>query len=148
MSGWHANIWSHYNDFIMGTMASQITSLMIVYSTVYWRLRSKKTSKLHVTGLCEGNSPVTGEFPAQRASNAENASIWWCHHGISQYPVDPYTSPWSPKRRVMNYRVTYLLFNVNRPSHSWDMAISKFDFEILRSWPCMRSKIKVTLLAQ
>ena len=24
--------------------------------------------------------PVTGEFPAQRASNAENASIWWRHH--------------------------------------------------------------------
>ena len=31
-----------------------------------------KTSKLRVTGLCEGNSPVTSEFPAQRASNAEN----------------------------------------------------------------------------
>ena len=30
-----------------------------------------KTSKLRVTALCEGNSPVTGEFPAQRASNAE-----------------------------------------------------------------------------
>ena len=42
--------------------------------------RSKKTSKLRVTGLCEGNSPVTGEFPAQRASNAENVSIWWRHH--------------------------------------------------------------------
>ena len=42
--------------------------------------RSKKTSKLQITGLCEGNSPVTGEFPAQRASNAENVSIWWCHH--------------------------------------------------------------------
>ena len=31
-----------------------------------FRHRSKKTSKLRVTGLCEGNSPVTGEFPAQR----------------------------------------------------------------------------------
>ena len=39
-----------------------------------------KTSKLRVTGLCEGNSPVTGEFPAQRASNAENVSVWWNHH--------------------------------------------------------------------
>ena len=28
-----------------------------------FRRRSKQTSKLHVTGLCEGNSPVTGEFP-------------------------------------------------------------------------------------
>ena len=44
--------------------------------------RSKKTSKLRAIGLCEGNSPVTGEFPAQRASNAENVYIWWCYHGI------------------------------------------------------------------
>ena len=42
--------------------------------------RSKETSKPRVTGLCAGNSPVTGEFPAQRASNAENVSIWWRHH--------------------------------------------------------------------
>ena len=47
-----------------------------------FRRRSKKTSKLRVTGLCEGNSQVTGEFPAQRASNAEYVSIWWCHHGL------------------------------------------------------------------
>ena len=42
--------------------------------------RSKKTSKLRVTGLCAGNSPGTGEFSAQMASNAENVSIWWRHH--------------------------------------------------------------------
>ena len=42
-----------------------------------FRRRSKKTPKLHVTGLCAGNSPVTGKFPAQRASDAENISIWW-----------------------------------------------------------------------
>ena len=40
-----------------------------------FRRRSRKTLKLRVTGLCEGNSPVTGEFPAQRARNAENDSI-------------------------------------------------------------------------
>ena len=45
-----------------------------------FRRRSKKTSQLRVTGLCEGNSPVSIKFPAQRASNAENASIWWRHH--------------------------------------------------------------------
>ena len=32
----------HYNDVIMSTMASQITSLAIVYSNVYSRRRSKK----------------------------------------------------------------------------------------------------------
>ena len=45
-----------------------------------FRCKSKKTSKPRVTGLCAWNSPVTGEFPAQMASNAENVSIWWCHH--------------------------------------------------------------------
>ena len=48
-----------------------------------FRPRSKKTSKLRVTGLCAGNTPVTGEFPTQRASNAENVSIWWRHHEVA-----------------------------------------------------------------
>ena len=122
----------HFGDVIMGVMASQITSLEIVYLAVYsggdqrkhqssaplvcvrginrwtansphingqycgkcfhlmtsscqlfdslFRRRSKKTSKLRVTGLCAGISPVNGEFPAQMASTAENVSIWWHHH--------------------------------------------------------------------
>ena len=53
-----------------------------------FRRRSKKTPKLRVTGLCVGNSPVTDEFPAQRASNAENVSIWWRHHEFEYY--EPY----------------------------------------------------------
>ena len=53
-----------------------------------FRRGSKKTTKLRVTGLCKGNSPVTGEFPAQRTSNAETISIWWRHNSItpSQFP--------------------------------------------------------------
>ena len=35
------------------------------------RRRSKKTSQLRVTGLCEENPPVTGGFPSRRACNAE-----------------------------------------------------------------------------
>ena len=70
----------HYSDVLMGKMAYQITSLTIVYSTVYSGT-SKKTSQLRVTGLCAGNSPVTGEFPAQMACNADSVSIWWRHHG-------------------------------------------------------------------
>ena len=52
-----------------------------------FRRRSKKTSKLRVTGLCVGNSPGTGEFPAQMASNAENVSIWWRHHVLTGLPL-------------------------------------------------------------
>ena len=48
-----------------------------------FRRKSKKTSKLRVTGLCAGNSPGTGEFPAQMASYAENVFIWWRHHEMT-----------------------------------------------------------------
>ena len=44
-----------------------------------FRRRLKNTSKLRVTDFCAGNSSVTGEFPAQRASSAEYGSIWWRH---------------------------------------------------------------------
>ena len=54
-----------------------------------FRCRSKKTSKLRATGLCAGNSPVTGEFHTQRASNAENVSIWWRHHEWNQSEIKP-----------------------------------------------------------
>ena len=42
--------------------------------------RSKKISKPRVSGLCAGNSPVTGKLPAQMASYTKNVSIWWRHH--------------------------------------------------------------------
>ena len=42
--------------------------------------RSKKTSKHRVTGLYAVNSPMTGEFLAEMASDTENVSIWWRHH--------------------------------------------------------------------
>ena len=58
-----------------------------------FRRQSKKTSKLRVTGLCVGNSPGTGEFPAQMASYAENVSIWWRHH-VSNGFLPPTTWPW------------------------------------------------------
>ena len=37
--------------------------------------RSKETTRLCVTGLCAGNSTVTSEFLAQRASSSENFSF-------------------------------------------------------------------------
>ena len=74
----------HYDDVIMGGIASQITSLTFVYSTVYSDAdRSKhqsSTTLAFVWGIHRG--PGTGEFSAQMASNAENVSIWWRHHAI------------------------------------------------------------------
>ena len=77
----------HYSEVILKAMASQITSHTSVYSTIYSRRKSKKTSKLRVAGFCKGNSPVTGEFPTQMASNAENAFIWWRHRDGVDFSV-------------------------------------------------------------
>ena len=72
----------HYNDVIMDSIASQITSLTIVYSAVYSGADRRKHQSSALLAFVWGNSPGTGEFPAQMASNAENVSIWWCHHVI------------------------------------------------------------------
>ena len=72
---------AYYGDVIMGTIASQITSLTIVYSTVY-----SGTDQRNIGG--PRHWPLCGEFtddrwfPAQRASNAEKVYIWWRHHVV------------------------------------------------------------------
>ena len=71
-----AKIDQHHSEVIMDAAASQITNLTIFYQP-FIQAYIEKTAKLRITGLCAGNSPVTGEFPAQIASNAENVSIWW-----------------------------------------------------------------------
>ena len=72
------------------------------------RRTSKKTSKQHVTGLCEGNSPVAGEFPAQRASNAENVSF--DDVIMEQHKVMLCSNPYSNNGRY-KHAISYL----NRP---------------------------------
>ena len=48
------------------------------------RAQMKETPQLRITGLCE-NSSVTGEFPTQRDSDAENVSIWWRHRELPRW---------------------------------------------------------------
>ena len=50
----------------------------------------------------------------------------------------------SHNESLTSYRLTSLSFHVNRSSHSWDTAISKFDVENSRSRSWVRSKLKVT----
>ena len=54
-------------------MTPNITGITTVCSTV--------GSELRVIGLCNGKPPVTGGFPPQRASNADNVTIGLRHHG-------------------------------------------------------------------
>ena len=60
-------------------MASQITGVSIVYSTICSGTDKRKHHSSASLAFMRGIQ-VTGEFPAQRASNAENVSIWWRHH--------------------------------------------------------------------
>ena len=71
---WYQPVYTYPPGFITVTSLRDCVSNNQPLSCLLNRLfrrRSKKTSKLRVTGLCAGNSPVTGEFPAQKASNAE-----------------------------------------------------------------------------
>ena len=103
-----------------------------------FRRRSKRTSKLRVTGLCAGNSPVTGEFPAQRASNAENVSIWWRHHvygrcwllhcNATGVPFEIYD--WILNRTVDISDTLYIDFR-SSPDHCTKVLFNGLDFIII-----------------
>ena len=77
-----------------------------------FRRRSKKRLKLRVTGLCAGNSPWTGEFHAQMASNAENVSIWWRHHGLDDAYMHQWT--WSSLVQIMACCLSALRHYLNK----------------------------------
>ena len=67
----------HYSDVIIGTMASQITGVLI--DTQQHGADQIKYQSSGSLALLKGLHRVTGDFPAQRTSNAENV-IWWRHH--------------------------------------------------------------------
>ena len=68
-----------------------------------FRRRSKKTSKLRVTGICAGNSARTGGFPAQMASKAENFPISWHHHDLLYHAIWPLIT-----RSTFMYQVSWI----------------------------------------
>ena len=69
------------------TLASSWTRLRLkspaprLFTQPFIQAHITETPKLRVTGLCAGSSAVNGEFLTQRASDAENVSSWWRHHG-------------------------------------------------------------------
>ena len=99
-----------------------------------FRRISKKTSKLRVTGLCTGNSPGTGEFPAQMASNAEtfpfdDVIICWIMAALT-----PNTRPMTKKS--MKHQAT--------DSHNVDWSLEPHQLHnkwLLLCWIHMGAKI-------
>ena len=69
----------HYDDVIMARWRLKSPASWL-FTQPFIQTQIKESSKAPRHWLCAGNSPGTGEFPAQMASNAENVSIWWRHH--------------------------------------------------------------------
>ena len=74
-----------YNKVIINAMASQITGISIVCTIVGTGPDQRKHQSSASLAFCAGNSPVTGEFPTQKASNVENISICWRYHALHHY---------------------------------------------------------------
>ena len=67
----------------MTTIASQSpASRLFTQPFIQMQIKENIKASRHWP-LC-GEFTGTGEFPAQRASNAENISIWWRHHDEHQ----------------------------------------------------------------
>ena len=67
-------------DVIMSAMASQITSLTIVNSTVYSAVDLRKHQSSVSLAFVRGIYRWAVNSPHKGPGNAENASIWWRHH--------------------------------------------------------------------
>ena len=92
----------HYSEVIMSEMASQISGVTIVCSTVCSGTDQRKHQS--------STSLVTGEFPAQRATSAENVSIWWRHH-VDVHPRSPVMCkgfPCHDVTRIQFFVITHL----------------------------------------
>ena len=72
---------SHYSDVIISVMASQITGVSIIYSTVV-KVQIEESIKAPRHWPLWGE--FSGDFPVKGASNAENVSIWWRHRDTLQ----------------------------------------------------------------
>ena len=83
-----------------------------------FRHRSRKTSKLCATGLCEGNSPLTGEFPTQRASDVFiQAQIKENIKALGHWPLwgnSPLTSEF-PAQRASNVENVSTVLDCHEP---------------------------------
>ena len=78
--GVHITVMSKWARWRLKSPASRL------FTQPFIQVQDKK-SKLRVTGLCAGNSPVTGTFPAQMAGNHKSRNF---NNIIIQYMFDKF----------------------------------------------------------
>ena len=97
----------HYSDVIMvGWRLKSPTSPLFIQPCIQVQIKENIKASRHW--------PLCGEFtgdrwiPAQMASNAENISIWWRHHGSG-------TVPWWVRNNVLYLRIVICHARVAHP---------------------------------
>ena len=68
--GWWFETLSRHYDVTVMVLLSKVVSVVNSICVFMWTLNYGEFSVIY----------VTGGFPSERASNAENVSIWWHHH--------------------------------------------------------------------
>ena len=116
---------SHYCDVIMSAMVSQSTGVFdgvsIVCPTVcsgadQWKYQARVTGRWRW---------APGGFPSQRASNAENVSIWWRHHVFRFFKNETYFELSAPSTLYPTFHLMTSFWNfINRDVLWYDIANS------------------------
>ena len=96
----------------MSAMASQITGVSTVYSTVFQAQIKENIKAPHHWPMWGESTGDRGGFPSQMASNAENVSIWWRHHVETTFntPVDFFYNfrnilSFTPDKELLNHKL-------------------------------------------
>ena len=101
---------AHHNDVIMSANLKSLLSRVFTWLIV--KAQVKESPESRVTGLCEGKSPVFGEFHAQRASKPEYVSIWWRHHDVEDAASSwMYAFSWSNSALTLCKRISFCMLN-------------------------------------
>ena len=98
----------HYIDVTMTTMASQITSLAVVYSIVYSGADQRKHQSSASLAFVRGIHRDRG-IPRTKDQLRENVSIWWRHHEIQN------SFPWHDVIMDIRYRIHYINLSGSYP---------------------------------
>ena len=120
----------HYCDVIMNVMSSQITSLAIVYSTVYSDVDQRKHQSSASLTFVQGIHRWPVNSPHKWPVTRKNVSIWWRHHDSMSCHLLP---PW------ILLHTGYILFpynGLNLLSVGWNGRYPFTNLPICLMWFC------------
>ena len=111
----------HYSDVMMSAMASQITSVLIVYSTVCSDAGQRKHQSSASLAFVWRNHRWPVNSPHIWPSKAGNVSIWWRHHVTSLTLGESYHAHGAYKSTLKNH-VSSKKHDINQITGNWTVC--------------------------